>query len=63
MKRTLLIVAGALAVAGLFYLTRPGHAPAGQEPLVEVSGSVFPTLQAEFNRNSGLRIILLLSPT
>jgi hypothetical protein len=55
----------ALAIAGgIFYLTRPGRPPAGQPPLVKIAGPSLAALQAEFNRtSSGLRIILLLSPT
>jgi hypothetical protein len=66
MKRTLTIVlAVALAIGGgIFYLTRPGRPPAGQPPLVEITGSSLAALQGEFNRtSSSLRIILLLSPT
>ncbi len=60
-----MVLAVALAIAGgIFYLTRPGRAPAGQPPLVEITGPTLAALQAEFNRaSSGLRIILLLSPT
>jgi hypothetical protein len=58
------VLAVALAIGGIFYLTRPGHAPAGQPPLVEITGPSLAALQAEFNRtSSSLRIILLLSPT
>ncbi|HWB84533.1 MAG TPA: hypothetical protein VG675_10360 [Bryobacteraceae bacterium] len=66
MKRTLTIVLTvALAIGGgIFYLTRPGRTPAGQPPLVEITGPSLAALQAEFNRTSfSLRIILLLSPT
>lgn len=66
MKRTLtILLAVALAIGGgVFYLTRPGRPPAGQPPLVEITGSSLAALQAEFNRtSSSLRIILLLSPT
>lgn len=66
MRRTwALVLAVALAIgAGIFYLTRPGSPPAGQPPLVAVTGPALAALQAEFNRtSSGLRIILLLSPT
>ncbi len=66
MRRTWVIVlATALAIGGgIFYLSRPGRPPAGQPPLVEITGSVLAALQAEFNRSSSsLRIILLLSPT
>ena len=66
MKRTLAIVlAVALAIGGgIFYLTRPGSPPAGQPPLVEITGTSLAALQAEFNLTSpSLRIILLLSPT
>ena len=66
MTRTWAIVlAVALAIGGgIFYLTRPGRPPAGQPPLVEITGPSLAALQAEFNRtSSSLRIILLLSPT
>ena len=66
MRRTWAIVlAVALAIGGgIFYLTRPGRPPAGQPPLVEITGPSLAALQAEFNRtSSSLRIILLLSPT
>jgi hypothetical protein len=49
---------------GIFYFTRPGQPPAGQPPLVEITSQSLDGLHAEFNRtSSGLRIILLLSPT
>ena len=66
MRRTWAVVlAVTLAIGGgIFYLTRPGHPPAGQPPLVEITGPSLVALQAEFNRtSSSLRIILLLSPT
>ena len=66
MRRTWAIVlAVALTIGGgIFYLTRPGRPPAGQPPLVEITGPSLAALQAEFNRTlSSLRIILLLSPT
>jgi CBS-domain-containing membrane protein len=66
MRRTWAIVlAVALAIGGgILYLTRPGRPPAGQPPLVEITGPSLAALQAEFNRTSySLRIILLLSPT
>ena len=66
MRRTWAVVlAVTLAIGGgIFYLTRPGHPPAGQPPLVEITGTSLGALQAEFNRTSStLRIILLLSPT
>jgi len=66
MRRTWAVVlAVTLAIGGgLFYLTRPGRPPAGQPPLVEITGPSLVALQAEFNRtSSSLRIILLLSPT
>lgn len=66
MRRTgVILLAVVLAiVGGIFYLTRPGRPPEGQPPLVEITGSSLASLQAEFNRtSSGLRIILLLSPT
>jgi CBS-domain-containing membrane protein len=66
MKRSWAIVlAVALAIGGvIFYLTRPGRPPAGQPPLVEITGTSVAALQTEFNlTSSSLRIILLLSPT
>ena len=66
MKRTWSIVLAVIVVAvlGSTYVTRPGHAPASQPPLVKLNGSALSALQAEFNRTSAnLRVILLLSPT
>lgn len=65
MKRAWLIVlAAAIAVLGGIYVTRTGHAPASQPPLVEMNRTALSALQAEFNRTSAeLRVILLLSPT
>jgi hypothetical protein len=67
MRRTWAIVLAVVTLAiggGIFYLTRPGRPPAGQPPLVEITGPALVDLQAEFNRtSSNLRIILLLSPT
>jgi hypothetical protein len=64
-RASTIILAAALAAGGaVFYLTRPAHAPAGQPPLVEISGQSLGALKTEFNRaSSTLRIILLLSPT
>ena len=60
-----ILLALALAIGGgIVYLTRAGHPPAGQPPLVEITGPALAALQADFNRTSpSLRIILLLSPT
>ena len=66
MKRFWLIVLAALAVVvlGAVYYTRPGQAPTGQEPLVEINTAVLSSLKDDFNRTSDqLRVILLLSPT
>ena len=66
MKRTWSIVLAAVIVAILaaVYITRTGHAPAGQPSLVEMNGSTLSALKAEFNQTSDkLRVILLLSPT
>lgn len=65
MKRTLtMVLAVALAIGGGIFYLRPGRPPAGQPPLVEITGPSLAALQAEFNRtSSSLRIILLLSPT
>lgn len=62
--RTIVLAVVLAIVGGIFYLARPGSPPAGQPPLVELSGRALAALQAEFNRTaSSLRIILLLSPT
>ncbi len=60
-----MVLAAVLAIGGgIVYLTRSGSPPAGQSPLVEITGPALAALQAEFNRtSSSLRIILLLSPT
>ena len=60
-----ILLALALAIGGgIVYLTRAGHPPAGQPPLVEITGPALAALQAEFNlMSSSLRVILLLSPT
>ena len=66
MKRVPAIVLALVVVilGGVFYLTKPGTAPAGQPPLVEITGPALDSLQTEFNRtSSSLRIVLLLSPT
>jgi hypothetical protein len=53
-----------ILVLGGVYVTRNGHAPAGQPQLVELKKTSLSTLQAGFNNESGkLRVILLLSPT
>jgi hypothetical protein len=66
MKGTWPIVFAAMVVVvlGGIYVTRTGHAPASQPPLVEINGSTLSALQAEFNRTpANVRVILLLSPT
>ena len=67
MKRSQAIILAALlavTLGGGIYLTRAGHVPPGQPPLVEVNSSTLTALQKEFNRTAGtFRIILLLSPT
>jgi hypothetical protein len=66
MKRTwsVVLAAAVAVILGAVYLTRTGHAPAGQPSLVEMNGSTLSALQDEFNRASDqLRVILLLSPT
>jgi hypothetical protein len=60
----LIVLAAAVAVLGGIYVTRTGHAPISQTPLVEMNRAALSALQSEFNRTSdGLRVILLLSPT
>jgi len=65
MKRAwLTVLATAAAVLGGIYVTRTGHAPASQPPLVEMNSAALSALHSEFNRTSDkLRVILLLSPT
>jgi hypothetical protein len=66
MKRTwsIIFAAAVAVILGGIYVTRTGHAPASQPPLLEMNGSTISALQAEFNRASDkLRVILLLSPT
>jgi hypothetical protein len=65
MKRiSAIILALALAAIGIFLFIRPGRLPTGQPPLVEITDPSLAALRAEFNRaSSGLRVILLLSPT
>jgi hypothetical protein len=66
MKRNWPTVLAAIVVVvlGGIYVTRTGHAPASQPPLVEINGSTLSALQAEFNRTpANVRVILLLSPT
>jgi hypothetical protein len=64
MKRaSSIILAAAVVVLGI-YVTRTGHAPSSQPPLVEMNSAALSALQSEFNRTSAeLRVILLLSPT
>jgi hypothetical protein len=46
------------------YLSRAGHAPVGQPAVTVMDNQALSGLQAEFNRTaSGIRVILLLSPT
>jgi hypothetical protein len=66
MKRawSIVLAAAAVVVLGGIYVTRTGHAPVGQPALVEVNSSSLAALQAEFNRTSAnRRVIVLLSPT
>ena len=59
-----MVLAAAVVVLGAIYVTRTGHAPASQAPLVEMNSAALSALQSEFNRMSAeLRVILLLSPT
>jgi len=65
MRRAWLIfLVTAMLVLGGIYVTRTGHAPASQPPLLEMNTAALSVLQSEFNRTSAeLRVILLLSPT
>jgi hypothetical protein len=66
MTRALGLGLGALLAAVLVgvYLSRAGHAPVGQPALEVMDSKALSGLQAEFNRTaSGIRVILLLSPT
>jgi len=64
-KRALLflLLAGAAVLAGL-YVWGPTSAPAGQEPLVTLTGRSFGDFQRAFEAKSDQeRLVLLLSPT
>lgn len=66
MKRLWIIglVVVLLAAAAYFWSATPGHTPAGQPPLAEISRGTLETIKLEFNRASNAhRIIVLLSPT
>jgi hypothetical protein len=64
MNRAWSIIGVFVVVMGGVYLTKKGHAPASQPPLVEMNDAALSALQTEFNRTSDkLRVILLLSPT
>jgi hypothetical protein len=65
MKQFWAILIGGLAVlvCAILYVAMPGHAPAGQPPLIEIDSRAT-VLRQEFNRSSDrVRVILLLSPT
>ena len=66
MKRQWMIpvaLLGLVLAAGV-YISIPGHAPAGQPALVELSPRALADFQSDFNRaSSGPRVILLISPT
>jgi len=54
----------AVALAAVIYISIPGHAPSGQPALVDLNPRLLAELQADFNRaSSGLRVVLLISPT
>jgi len=64
MKRSSIIALGGvlLAVLAGLYLLKASHAPAGQQPLTEMTGASLTGLQAEFNRTAAkARVILLLA--
>jgi hypothetical protein len=55
----LLLLAGAAV-----YISIPGHTPSGQAALVDLTPRSLAGLQADFNRaSSGVRVVLLISPT
>jgi hypothetical protein len=48
----------------IFYLWGPSAVPAGQEPLLTLSGENFSDFQKAFDaRADGARVVLLVSPT
>lgn len=68
MRRTMIGVVVVIFVVVLVLGARlylAGHqTPAGQPPMMDLTGNSLDSLKADFNRSAdGIRIILLLSPT
>jgi hypothetical protein len=62
--RIVLVLFGALAAAGAYYLYGGSSAPEGQPGLVRLTPASFTNLQAEFNQaGDKLRVVVMLSPT
>ena len=64
MKRSLM-VAGALALAGILFYFYGGHqVPPGQPPLANLTAETMPGLKDAFNAaNGNVRVVVMLSPT
>jgi hypothetical protein len=63
-SRIVLLLAAALAAAGLYYVYGGSSVPAGQAELVRLKPSNFSSLKDEFNAASQrTRVIVMLSPT
>jgi hypothetical protein len=67
MKKKRAIVAAAVAVCvllALAYLWGPSSVPAGQEPLIALSGTNFSEFETSFDANTDVqRLVVLVSPT
>lgn len=67
MKRVLIIILAIAAIAiGLlvYYLYGGSAVPNGQQPLVRLTDSNFPSLKDSFNGSANsVRVIMMLSPT
>ena len=63
-KYSWVALAAALLLAALLYVRGGGRAPAGQVPLINLTGQNADTVRTAFNAAQGdARVLLLLSPT
>jgi hypothetical protein len=64
-KRAIIVaVAAVLVLLAALYLWGPSSVPAGQEPLIKLSGANFDNFEAAFDGGASVpRLLLLLSPT
>ncbi|HXY03115.1 MAG TPA: hypothetical protein VEI49_06020 [Terriglobales bacterium] len=67
MKTKRAVIVAVVAIFALlvgFYLWGPSSVPAGQEPLIALSGTNFSEFEAAFDADANVaHVILLLSPT